>query len=177
MEGLYDHTHQLEARARFTLGCSTLKEERQKLKQQLLELSSLKPMTAKGYFTISKETLTSMLSVRWELKNIHLISLIHSPLSVSRTLSFWFNFKFQANSSQIRVGPRLLFRCFFVFLNKVIPLTKLSQKPQEFLSLHFEQKPETKTQTHSTSTFSPFSVRHNKESTKSKWHLFLPFHL
>ena len=64
VEGLYDYTYQLEIRVRSTLGDSSIKEERQKLKQQLLELSSLKPLTAKGYFTISKETLISMLSVR-----------------------------------------------------------------------------------------------------------------
>ena len=64
VEGLYDHTVQLEMRVRSALGSSSIKEERQKLKQQLLELSSLKPLTAKGYFTISKETLTSMMSVR-----------------------------------------------------------------------------------------------------------------
>jgi len=63
VEGLYDHTAQLEMRVRSALGGSSKKEKRQKLKQQLLELSSQKPLTAKGYFTISKETLTSMLSV------------------------------------------------------------------------------------------------------------------
>ena len=64
VEGLYDHTDQLEMRVRSALGDSSVKDKRQKFKQQLLELSSLKPLTAKGYFTISKETLTSMLSVR-----------------------------------------------------------------------------------------------------------------
>ena len=65
VEALYDHTQQLENRVRFTLGVSNNKEQRQKLKHQLLELSSLKLLSAKGYFTISKETLTSMLSVRY----------------------------------------------------------------------------------------------------------------
>ena len=64
VEVLYDHTQQLEGRVRSTLGGSTIKEERQRLKQQLLELSSLKPLSANGYFNVSKGTLTSMLSVR-----------------------------------------------------------------------------------------------------------------
>jgi len=64
VEALYDHTQQLESRVRISLGGSTIKEERQNLKQQLLELSSLKPLSAKGYFNVSKGTLTSMLSVR-----------------------------------------------------------------------------------------------------------------
>ena len=64
VEALYEHIQQLESRVRATLGGSTMKEERQKFKQHLLELSSLKPLSAKGYFNVSKETLTSMLSVR-----------------------------------------------------------------------------------------------------------------
>ena len=66
VEGLYDHTQQLQNKVRITLGGSQHKVERQKLKLQLLELSALKPLTAKGYFSVSKETLTSMLSVRYE---------------------------------------------------------------------------------------------------------------
>ena len=64
VEGLYDHTQQLQTKVRNTLGGSSDKEQRQKLKLQLLELSSLKQLSAKGYFSVSKETLTSMLSVR-----------------------------------------------------------------------------------------------------------------
>ena len=64
VEGLYDHTQQLQNKVRHTLGGSHHKEERQELKLQLFELSALKPLTAKGYFCVSKETLTSMLSVR-----------------------------------------------------------------------------------------------------------------
>ena len=64
VEGLYDHIHQLQNKVRNTLGDSSHKEQRQKLKLQLLELSSLKQLSAKGYFSVSKETLTSMLSVR-----------------------------------------------------------------------------------------------------------------
>ena len=41
------------------------KFERQKLKYEIRKLSKLEPMTGGGFFTISKSTLTSMLSVRY----------------------------------------------------------------------------------------------------------------
>ena len=40
------------------------KSERQQLKYEIRKLSKLEPMTGGGFFTISKSTLTSMLSVR-----------------------------------------------------------------------------------------------------------------
>ena len=40
------------------------KVERRQLKILLHKLTSLKPMTAKGYFNVTKDTLVSMLSVR-----------------------------------------------------------------------------------------------------------------
>ena len=64
IENLYDHIEQLKNKLRTCLGVSLSKEERRKIKLQIFELEALKPMTAKGYFSVSKETLTSMLSVR-----------------------------------------------------------------------------------------------------------------
>ena len=64
IENLYAYIEQLKMKLRTCLGVSLSKEERRKIKLQLCELEALKPMTAKGYFIVSKETLTSMLSVR-----------------------------------------------------------------------------------------------------------------
>ena len=64
IENLYAYIEQLKMKLRTCLGVSLSKEERRKIKLQIGELDALKPMTAKGYFIVSKETLTSMLSVR-----------------------------------------------------------------------------------------------------------------
>ena len=64
VEDIYDYIGQLTDEARNKLEISANKTERQQLKLVLMKLSSLKPMDAMGYFTISRETITSMISVR-----------------------------------------------------------------------------------------------------------------
>ena len=64
VENLYAYIENLKRKLRTCLGVSLSKEERRKIKLQISELEALKPMTAKGYFKVSKGTLTSMLSVR-----------------------------------------------------------------------------------------------------------------
>ena len=64
VEDIYDYIDQLSDEARKKLEISTNKAERQQLKLVLMRLSSLKQMDANGYFTISRETITSMISVR-----------------------------------------------------------------------------------------------------------------
>ena len=64
VEDIYCYINQLTDEARNKLEITVNKTERQQLKLVLMKLSSLKPMDAMGYFTISRETITSMISVR-----------------------------------------------------------------------------------------------------------------
>ena len=64
VESAYDSVQSLLGRTEEKLLRTTEKSERQKLKYEIRKLSKLQPMTGGGFFTISKSTLTSMLSVR-----------------------------------------------------------------------------------------------------------------
>ena len=64
VESAYDSVQSLLERTEEKLLRTTERSERQKLKYEIRKLSKLQPMTGGGFFTISKSTLTSMLSVR-----------------------------------------------------------------------------------------------------------------
>ena len=64
VESAYDSVQSLLGRTEEKLLRTTERSERQKLKYEIRKLSKLQPMTGGGFFTISKSTLTSMLSVR-----------------------------------------------------------------------------------------------------------------
>ena len=55
---------QLKEELEDKLEAETRREERRKMKHLLRKVSALTPMTALGYFEMSKQTLVSMLSVR-----------------------------------------------------------------------------------------------------------------
>ena len=65
VESAYDSVQDLILEKEEKLQGLLGKSERQKLKYDIRRLSKLEPMTGGGYFTISKSTLTSMLSVRY----------------------------------------------------------------------------------------------------------------
>ena len=65
LEMLYSHVGDLIAFIEYKLEQEIEKNKRRQLKMLLFKLSLLKPMNANGYFSISKETLVSMLSVRY----------------------------------------------------------------------------------------------------------------
>ena len=65
VESAYDSVQDLILEKEEKLQGLIGKSERQKLKYDIRRLSKLEPMTGGGYFTISKSTLTSMLSVRY----------------------------------------------------------------------------------------------------------------
>ena len=64
VESAYDSVQNLLEGTEERLLRTRDKSERQKLKYEIRKLSKLQPMTGGGFFTISKSTLTSMLSVR-----------------------------------------------------------------------------------------------------------------
>ena len=64
VEAIFEHCQNLQDEVRKALNKTAEKAERIKLKSISMKLSTMKPMNAKGYFEISKGTITSMLSVR-----------------------------------------------------------------------------------------------------------------
>ena len=64
LDMLYDDFEKCKNVIEDKLDIEDNKEERRQMKMLLHKLTSLKPMSAKGYFNITKETLVSMLSVR-----------------------------------------------------------------------------------------------------------------
>ena len=64
VESAYDSVQNLLERTEEKLLRTRDKSQRQNLKYEIRNLSKLEPMTGGGFFTISKSTLTSMLSVR-----------------------------------------------------------------------------------------------------------------
>ena len=67
-ELVYSHFEDLTLEAQACLEDCSVKEERRKWKSLLRQLSTVKPFSARGYFDITKETLTSMSSVRYLLE-------------------------------------------------------------------------------------------------------------
>ena len=65
VESAYDSVQNLLERTEEKLLRTRDKSQRQNLKYEIRKLSKLEPMTGGGFFTISKSTLTSMLSVRY----------------------------------------------------------------------------------------------------------------
>ena len=63
-EVVYSHFEDLTLEAQAYLEDCSVKEERRKWKSLLRQLSTVKPFSARGYFDLTKETLTSMSSVR-----------------------------------------------------------------------------------------------------------------
>ena len=68
-ESTFESVKRLKSRLEDKLETETSREERLKIKHLLRKLSSLTPMTACGYFEISKDTMISMLSVRYSTIN------------------------------------------------------------------------------------------------------------
>ena len=64
VEAGYETIDRILTEARGRLNLTENKKERQQLKTLIMTASSLKPLSANGYFNISFETLTGMLSVR-----------------------------------------------------------------------------------------------------------------
>ena len=64
VESAFHSVQNLLRRTEERLQRTSDKSKRQKLKAEIRKLSKLEPMTGGGFFTISKSTLTSMLSVR-----------------------------------------------------------------------------------------------------------------
>ena len=86
VESAFDSVQNLIERSEERLLRTREKSERQKLKYEIRKLSKLERMTGGGFFEISKSTLTSMVSVRYQIKS--LISGHLSYLSVSPTSSY-----------------------------------------------------------------------------------------
>ena len=63
-DSVYEHFEDMKCKFEKKLEECDDKGERRKTKSALIKLSSVKPFTAKGYFEISKQTITSMMSVR-----------------------------------------------------------------------------------------------------------------
>ena len=63
-EKIYEHFEVLKEQVLRKLEVCKDKKERIAMKSALIKLSSVKPFSACGYFVITKETVTSMLSVR-----------------------------------------------------------------------------------------------------------------
>ena len=82
VESAFDSVQNLMREKEEKLMRTKEKFEREKLKFDMRRLSRLQPMTGAGFLTISKSTLTSMLSVRQKiLNNKQYSSLIISPAS------------------------------------------------------------------------------------------------
>ena len=64
VEAGYGAVEEICTNARKRLDVTEDKRERRRLKTLIMRASSLKPLSANGYFDISRETLTSMTSVR-----------------------------------------------------------------------------------------------------------------
>ena len=64
VEAGYDEVDIIRTDARKRLDRTEDKRERRQLKTLIMSTSSLRPLSANGYFDISRETLTSMMSVR-----------------------------------------------------------------------------------------------------------------
>ena len=64
VEAGYDIVEIIRTDARKRLDQTEDKTERRQLKTLIMSVSSLRPLSANGYFEISRETLTSMTSVR-----------------------------------------------------------------------------------------------------------------
>ena len=60
----YDTIEEISTKAMKMLDVTEDKRERRQLKTLIMRASSVKPLSANGYFDISRETLTSMTSVR-----------------------------------------------------------------------------------------------------------------
>ena len=98
VEAGYETIDEISVEARRRLDLSDDKKERRQLKTLIMNVSSLKPLSANGYFDISRETLTSMTSVRLNISHIsldiifcfsvtYLIILVQFQLSSSTTTS------------------------------------------------------------------------------------------
>ena len=72
VEAGYETIDEISVEARRRLDLSDDKKERRQLKTLIMNVSSLKPLSANGYFDISRETLTSMTSVRLNISHISL---------------------------------------------------------------------------------------------------------
>ena len=67
-EMVYSHFEELTLEVQSHLDQNTEKKERRKWKSLLRQLSTVKPFSARGYFDITKETITSMVSVRYDFQ-------------------------------------------------------------------------------------------------------------
>ena len=64
VEAGYDIIEEIHTKARKMLDVAEDRKERRQLKTLIMSASSVRPLSANGYFDISRETLTSMTSVR-----------------------------------------------------------------------------------------------------------------